>query len=186
LAVVVAVLFLTGLAFKGAAACVLPETFFEEADLAARLLDCFSAGDCFAAGRAGFEDLLADLVAADDLAGEAFRTGAFSAAARFGLGFADCAVSLRLLAEDLGAELCGAGREELLFAPLMTGSLMRSTRFSQIASHRKREAADLRQLNTRGTLNQRGSRICGKSTSFGASLTKASKEKLLKSSLAVC
>jgi hypothetical protein len=70
----------------------------------------------------------------DDFAGAAFFTGAFSAAARFGLGFAACAVTLRLFAGDFGAEGCGAGREELLFAPLMTGSLMRSTRFSQNAS----------------------------------------------------
>ena len=88
----------------------------------------FAAGrfDCFAEGRADFE-------AGADFAGEAFRTGAFSAA-RLGLGFADFVVSLRPLAEDFCEALCGAGREELLLAPLILGSLMRSTRFSQIAS----------------------------------------------------
>ena len=92
----------------------------------------FRSGDCLAAGRADLEDL----EAGEDFARVAFRTGAFSAAARLGLGFAAFAVTLRPLAEDFGA-LCGAGREELLFAPLMTGSLMRSTRFSQNASPRE-------------------------------------------------
>ena len=104
--------------------------FFAGADLAAGRFDCFETGDCLAAGR----DVLEDLEAADDFAGAAFRTGAFSAAARLGFGFAAAAVNFRLFAEDFGAELCGAGREELLFAPLMTGSLMRSTRFSENAS----------------------------------------------------
>jgi hypothetical protein len=109
----------------------LPAAFFAGAGLAAGRFDCFEAGDCLAAGR----DVLEDLEAADDLAaGAAFRTGAFSAAARLGLGFAAAAVNFRLLTEDFDTALCGAGREELLFAPLMTGSLMRSTRFSQIAS----------------------------------------------------
>jgi hypothetical protein len=104
----------------GAAARALPGACFEE-DF---------AGDFFAEEREAFE---AEAV----FAGAAFRTGAFSAT-RLGLGFADFAVSLRLLAEDFGEALCGAGREEVLFAPLMTGSLMRSTRFSQIASQQKR------------------------------------------------
>jgi hypothetical protein len=124
--------FLAGAGREGAAEA-LPPAFFEGACFVAVLFDCFEAVGCFAAGRACLDGLPEDFEAAD-FAGAAFRTGAFSAAARFGLGFADCAFSLRLLAEDLGAEPCGAGREELLLAPLMTGSLMRSTRFSQIAS----------------------------------------------------
>ena len=108
----------------------MPPAFFAGAGFDAGRFDCFEAGDCLAAGRDGLDDL----DEADDFAGAALRTGAFSAAARLGLGFAAAAVTLRLLAEDFGAALCGAGREELLFAPLMTGSLMRSTRFSQNAS----------------------------------------------------
>jgi hypothetical protein len=105
-------------------------------------------GACFEWDFAGlfFAETREAFGAAAVFAGAAFRTGAFSAT-RLGLGFADFAVSLRLLAEDLGEALCGAGREGVLFAPLITGSLMRSTRFSQIASH-SREAADLQQLNT--------------------------------------
>src|SRR5947209_4019347 len=92
--------------------------------------------DCFAGGFAGlFFAVVRNRFGTEAVfAGAAFRTGAFSAT-RLGLGFADFAVSLRLLAEDFGEALCGAGREEVLFEPLMTGSLMRSTRFSQIASH---------------------------------------------------
>ena len=100
------------------------------ADLDAGFFDGFAAADCLAAGRADLFDLVLEL---EDLAGAAFRTGGFAAAARFGLGFAAAAVSLRPLAGALGAALCGAEREELLFAPLMTGSLMRSTRFSENA-----------------------------------------------------
>jgi hypothetical protein len=108
-----------------AGAGVLPPAFFAGAALAAGRFDCF------AEGRVDFE-------AVEDFAGEAFRTGAFSAAARLGLGFADFVVSLRPLAEDFGEALCGAGREELLLAPLILGSLMRSTRFSQIASPKRK------------------------------------------------
>ena len=126
-------------------------------DLDAGFFDGFAAADCFAAdGRADLLDLLLEL---EDLAGAAFRTGGFAAAARFGLGFADSTVGLRPLPEVFGAALCGAGREELLFAPLMTGSLMRSTRFSENASPGEEEAADLRHFNTRDGLNQRGSRV---------------------------
>ena len=122
--------FAAGLLFADlACADDLPPVFFEGAGFAAGRFDCF------AAVRADFE---ADFEAGADFAGEAFRTGAFSAAPRFGLGFADFAVTLRPLAEDFCEALCGAGREEVLFAPLMTGSLMRSTRFSQIASHQEK------------------------------------------------
>jgi hypothetical protein len=107
-----------------------PPAFFAGFDFAG-LLACFEAGR--------------ELLAAD-FAGAAFRTGGFCAAARLGLGFADLADGLRLLAEDFCGALCGAVREEPLLAPLMTGSLMRSTRFSQIASEKK-EAADLQKLN---------------------------------------
>src|SRR2546423_5677077 len=111
--------FFPATALARAAGRAFPTTFFVGLDFAGRLA-------CFDAGRAAFG-------AEADLAGVAFRTGAFCAA-RLGLGFADLVVSLRLLAEVFGEAPCGAGREELLFAPLMTGSLMRSTRFSQIAS----------------------------------------------------
>lgn len=121
-------------AFEGFAAGLLFADFAGADGLAA----AFFAGAGFAASRfEGFADERADFEAgADfvDLAGEAFRTGAFSAAARLGLGFAAFAVTLRPLAEDFCEALCGAGREELLLAPLILGSLMRSTRFSQIAS----------------------------------------------------
>ncbi|HKG12426.1 MAG TPA: hypothetical protein VKB12_03780, partial [Pyrinomonadaceae bacterium] len=99
----------------------LTPAFFEGAGFGAGRFDCFA-------------DERAVLDAEADFAGEAFRTGAFSAAPRLGLGFADFAVTLRPLAEDFCEALCGAGREELLLAPLILGSLMRSTRFSQIAS----------------------------------------------------
>ncbi len=122
------------------AARALPAAFFAGAGRAVGRFVCFEAGVCLAAGREVLDDLEEK---ADGFAGAALRTGAFSAAARLGLGFAAAAVSLRLLAVDFGAALCGAGREELLFAPLMTGSLMRSTRFSQIAS-REKEAAEPR------------------------------------------
>ena len=119
---------------------------FWAAVFGAALFDCFEAGVGFAAGRACLEDLAADFAAAEDLTGEAFFTGAFSAAARFGLGFADSPVGLRPLPEDFGAALCGAGREELLFAPLILGSLMRSTRFSQNASRTNRRPPTLSSL----------------------------------------
>src|SRR5919202_1128062 len=102
-------------------------------DLPAARFACAFAGVFFAAARdrVGAEAVFFGAGAA--FAGAALRTGAFSAT-RLGLGFADLAVSLRLLAEDFDEALCGAGREEVLFAPLMTGSLMRSTRFSRITS----------------------------------------------------
>jgi hypothetical protein len=127
---------------------------------AAVRFDAFAA-DCLTVGRAALVDLVLGLevFALEDFAGAAFRTGGFKAAARFAVGFAASVVSLRLLGEALGAARCGAGREELLFAPLMTGSLMRSTRFSENASLRGWEAADLRHFNTRDGLNQRGSRV---------------------------
>jgi hypothetical protein len=138
-------LFLAGAALDGAAARALPPAAFRAFGLAAVL-----AG--FAVGR--------DVLEAEAFfIGAAFRTGAFSAR-RLGLGCAGLALSLRLLAEVFGEALCGAGREELLFAPLMTGSLMQSTRFSQIAPDLT-EAADLPQLNIRKGINQRGSRSCG-------------------------
>ncbi len=94
---------------------------------------------------AGLEDFWAEGFAAlaEDLAGAAFRTGAFSAAARFGFGLADLALSLPLLAEVFDEALCGAVREEAFFAPLMTGSLMRCTRFSQMTPNQKAGSADL-------------------------------------------
>jgi ABC-type uncharacterized transport system permease subunit len=49
-----------------------------------------------AAGRTGLVNLVLE-----DLAGAAFRTGGFAAAARFGLGFTAAAVSLRPLAGAL-------------------------------------------------------------------------------------
>lgn len=113
-------------------AAVLPFADFKGADT---LTPAFFEGAGFAAGRFDcFADERAVLDAEADFAGEAFRTGAFSAAPRLGLGFAAFVVTLRPLAEDFCEALCGAGREELLLAPLILGSLMRSTRFSQIAS----------------------------------------------------
>ena len=144
--------FFAGADFEGAVCAFVPAL----ADLAAGFFEGFAAA-CLAAGRADLLDLLLEL---EDLAGAAFRTGGFAAAARFGLGFAASVVNLRPLAEAFGAALCGAGREEeLLLAPLMTGSLMRSTRFSENASLGDREAADLRHFNTRNGLNQRRSSI---------------------------
>jgi hypothetical protein len=112
--------FVLDLAFAGAAARVLPIAGF------------LAFG--FVAGRlVGLMVGRADFAFEADFAGAAFRTGAFSAE-RLGFGLADLVVSLRPLAEDFDEALCSAGREAVLFAPLMTGSLMRSTRFSQIAS----------------------------------------------------
>lgn len=90
-------------------------------DFAAMVLAFGAVLDCFGAGRAG-------LAAGADFFGVALRTGAFSAAERFGLGCgrADLTLTLRL-AEDFEEALLGAGREVFLFAPLITGSLMRST-----------------------------------------------------------
>jgi len=89
-------------------------------------LACFTEREVLLAERA-----LAALLALLD--GVALRTGAFSAAVRLTicLGRADDTVTLRLFAEDFEGEVvCGTGREKGLFAPLMTGSLMRSTQFS--------------------------------------------------------
>ena len=148
----------------GCLAAVLP--FAADFAGADALTPAFFAGAGFGAGHFDcLADVRAVLDALDDgadFAGEAFRTGAFSAVPRLGLGFAAFVVTLRPLAEDFCEALCGAGREELLLAPFILGSLMRSTRFSQIASTKK-EAADLQQINTRKRINQRRSRICRKS-----------------------
>lgn len=64
----------------------------------ADFFDAFAAADGLAAGRAGLVDLVLEV---EDLTGAAFRTGGFAAAARFGLGFAAAAVSLRPLAGAL-------------------------------------------------------------------------------------
>jgi hypothetical protein len=114
----------------------------------------FATGlDCFRAGRAVF-------ATAADFFGTALRTGAFSAADffGFGLGRADLTLTLRL-AEDFEDAEDGAGREEFLFAPLITGSLMRSTQIFRewppVVTARRRE------LNTRDSINQRRSEVCG-------------------------
>src|SRR5437763_991123 len=85
-----------------------------------------AAGRALAVGRfvcgfagAFFADAREVFGAEEVFAGVAFRTGAFSAA-RLGLGFADFAVSLRLLAEHFCEALCGAGLEEGLFAHLLS------------------------------------------------------------------
>jgi hypothetical protein len=122
--------FFAGAAFDAAAWALPPALPAGAALAAAGRFDGFVVLDCLAAGRVD----LVDLAIGEDFAGAAFRTGGFAAAARLGLGFAASVVNLRPLAEAFGAALCGAGREELLFAPLMTGSLMRSTRFSENAS----------------------------------------------------
>jgi hypothetical protein len=91
--------FFAGAAFEGAA-CAFPPALAAGADLdaVAGFLDDFDAAACLAAGRAGLVVLVLEL---EDFAGAAFRTGGFAAAARFGLGFAACAVSLRPLAGAL-------------------------------------------------------------------------------------
>ena len=85
--------FFAGADFEGAACAFVPAL----AALAAGFFEDFAAA-CLADGRAGLLDLLLEL---EDLAGAAFRTGGFAAAARFGLGFAASAVSLRPLAGAL-------------------------------------------------------------------------------------
>ena len=86
--------FFAGADFGGAACAFVPAL----ADLdAAGFFEGFAAA-CLADGRADLLDLLLEL---EDLAGAAFRTGGFAAAARFGLGFAASAVSLRPLAGAL-------------------------------------------------------------------------------------
>ena len=91
--------FFAGAAFEGAA-CAFPPDLAAGTDLdaGAVFFDGFAAADGLAAGRAGLVDLVLEL---EDLAGAAFRTGGFAAAARFGLGFAASAVSLRPLAGAL-------------------------------------------------------------------------------------
>jgi hypothetical protein len=125
-----------GVPFCGVGLADFSVDFLGGAGAAARVLPLAAA---FGAACGRFADL-ADLpleaaAVLAVLAGVALRTGAFSAAERFpkGFGDADLDVSLRFLAEDFGAALCGAGREEDLLSALMTESLMRSTRFSQIA-----------------------------------------------------
>jgi hypothetical protein len=66
----------------------------------------------------------------------ALRTGAFSAAVRFAinLGFADLPLKVRFLVEDLAEDgelllLRKLGREEDLFKPFTTGSLMGASTF---------------------------------------------------------
>jgi hypothetical protein len=86
----------------------------------------------------------------DFFVGVAFRTGAFSDAERLmsGLGRAAEAVGFRPVCLRAFAEpeetLCGAGRAELLFTPLMTGSLIRNTQIfineSEIDSLKPRAA----------------------------------------------
>ena len=91
--------FFAGAAFEGAA-CAFAPALAAGADLdaAAGFFDGFAAAACLAAGRAGLVDFVLEL---EDLAGAAFRTGGFAAAARFGLGFAASAVNLRPLAGAL-------------------------------------------------------------------------------------
>jgi hypothetical protein len=87
---------------------------------------------CFVAGREAF-------AGGADFFGVALRTGAFSAAERFGFGWGCAVLTLTLrLAEDFVEALLGAGREVFLFAPLITGSLMRST---QVFTDKPREGA---------------------------------------------
>ena len=85
--------FFAGADFGGAVCAFVPAL----ADLDAGFFEGFAAA-CLADGRAGLLDLVLEL---EDLAGAAFRTGGFAAAARFGLGFAAAAVSLRPLAGAL-------------------------------------------------------------------------------------
>ena len=90
--------FFAGAAFEGAA-CDFAPALAAGADFdAAGLFDGFATAVCLEAGRAVLVDLLLEL---EDFAGAAFRTGGFAAAARFGLGFAASAVSLRPLAGAL-------------------------------------------------------------------------------------
>ncbi len=74
--------------------------------------------------------------AALDLA--ALRTGAFSAAVRFAInvGFADLPLKVRFLVEDFAEDaelllLRKLGREEDLFKPLTTGSLIGGLNFQR-------------------------------------------------------
>ena len=91
--------FFAGAAFEGAA-CAFPLALAAEGDLdaVADFFDDFAAAACLAAGRTGLVDFVLEL---EDLAGAAFCTGGFAAAARFGLGFAAAAVNLRPLAGAL-------------------------------------------------------------------------------------
>lgn len=109
------------LALTGVVAFVLDGAAAARVFVGAAFFDFGAPADCFRAGREAF-------AAGTDFFGAALRTGAFSAAERFGLGLgrADLTLSLRL-AEDFEEALPGAGREVFLFAPLITGSLMRST-----------------------------------------------------------
>ena len=84
-----------GAAFEEAACDFVPA--LPDLDAVAGFFDAFAAA-CLADGRAVLVDLVLEL---EDLAGAAFRTGGFAAAARFGLGFAASAVSLRPLAGAL-------------------------------------------------------------------------------------
>jgi hypothetical protein len=123
-----------GAAFAGVAAlrgCCCAAGLFEVllegvAGLRLGALDFLASVACLDLA-AGVRAVLA-AAAADVFALAALRTGAFSAAERFGFGWGCAALTLTLrLAEDFVEALLGAGREVFLFAPLITGSLMRST-----------------------------------------------------------
>jgi hypothetical protein len=99
---------------------------------------------CFDCALAPARELfLADFVATPTafLPFAAFRTGAFSAPERLASGFAVAAsaFNLRFLAADTPEALPVAGREEGLFALLLTDSLMRSSRYQNDARNRGRE-----------------------------------------------
>jgi hypothetical protein len=93
----------------------------------------------------------------------ALRTGAFSAPERLASGFGRAvvvvfALNLRFFAGAALETLRATGREEGLFAPLLTDSLMRSSHYqndSRIGAKKRAE------FNTACRINQRGSVSCG-------------------------
>jgi hypothetical protein len=109
-----------------------------------------------------------------DFAGEAavlflvaLRTGAFSAPERLASGFGRAAVvfalNLRFFAGDAVETLRVTEREEGLFAPLLTDSLMRSSHYQNDSRIGARKRAE---FNTACRINQRGSVSCGDCAAF--------------------
>jgi hypothetical protein len=97
----------------------------------------------------------------------ALRTGAFSAPERLASGFGRAvvvfALNLRFFAGAALEALRVTGREEGLFALLLTDSLMRSSHYqndSRIGAKKRAE------FNTAHRINQRGSVSCGDSGAF--------------------
>jgi len=166
---------------------VLPEVLFEVllGDLLLAVARGFALTDLGRAADLVFAVALAARVLfLVDFAGEttavlffvALRTGAFSAPERLASGCGRAvgfALNLRFFAGDALEARRATGREEGLFALLLTDSLMRSSHYQNDSRIGARKRS---QLSTACRINQRGSASCRYSAAFaggqGARLTK--------------